>query len=108
MSNVKSVTDQDFKSEVLDSTTPVLVDFWATWCGPCRMMSPVIDSISKKYESKLKVVKLNTDENCQTAQDYGIQGIPSLLIFEAGKEIGRLMGFMPEKTLDEKLKCFIK
>jgi thioredoxin 1 len=108
MSNVMSVTDENFKSEVLNSTTPVLVDFWATWCGPCRMMSPVIDSISKKYESQLKVVKLNTDENRKTAEDYCIQGIPSLLIFQQGKEIGRLMGFMPEKALDEKLKSYVK
>jgi len=106
MSNVMEVTDANFSEEVLNSPVPVLVDFWASWCGPCKMMGPVIDSISKKLAPHMKVVKLNTDQNRKTSDHYSIQGIPSLLVFSGGKEVERLVGFMPENTLEERLKSY--
>ncbi|MDQ7821535.1 MAG: thioredoxin [Candidatus Eremiobacteraeota bacterium] len=108
MSSVMEVTDQNFQTEVLEAPTAVLVDFWAPWCGPCRMMAPVIDGVSKKLEGSVKVVKLNTDENGKIASDFNIQGIPSLLIFKGGKEVDRLVGFTQEPMLMEKLKPFMK
>lgn len=108
MSNVQEVNDQNFKKEVLESEIPVLVDFWAPWCGPCKMMSPVIDSIQKKFENVIKIVKMNTDENSEMPSQYNIQGIPSLLYFEKGLEEGRLVGYQPENVLEEKLKAFKK
>ncbi len=104
MSDVMEVTDQSFQKEVIEADKPVLVDFWAPWCGPCRMMSPVIDTISAKLASQLKVVKLNTDENQKTAETYDIQSIPSLLIFKNKEVVERLMGFTPENVLTEKVK----
>jgi len=103
MSKALEVTDNTFQKEVIESDKPVLVDFWAPWCGPCRMMAPVIDTISARLEEKLKVVKLNTDENQKTAEAYSIQGIPSLLIFKKGEVVERLVGFMPENVLTEKV-----
>ena len=85
MADVIEVTDQNFESEVLKSELPVLVDFWAPWCGPCRMVAPVVEAISQEYKGKLKVVKLNTDDNQGTASNYHISGIPSLLLFKGGQ-----------------------
>ncbi|MGV8121265.1 MAG: thioredoxin [Candidatus Xenobiia bacterium LiM19] len=104
MSNAMVVTDTTFQKEVIEADKPVLVDFWAPWCGPCRMMAPVLETISAKLEAQLKVVKLNTDENQKTSETYGIQGIPSLLIFKKGEVVERLVGFMPENVLTEKVK----
>lgn len=91
-----TTSDATFKSDVLDSDVPVLVDFWAPWCGPCRMVGPIIESISEKMEGKAKVVKLNTDDNPSTAQSYGITGIPTVMIFNKGEVAQSLVGVRPE------------
>lgn len=102
---VKEVSDQNFDKEVLEcSTVPVLVDFWAPWCGPCRMVAPVVKEMAKKFEGKLKVVKINTDENQSIAAKYAITGIPSLLMFKEGKEINRFVGFRQPQVLEEDIK----
>lgn len=92
-------TDRNFKTEVLDSKLPVLVDFWAEWCGPCRMVAPVVEKIAKDYAGKLKVGKLNVDDNSETPQQYGIQGIPTLILFKAGKLATQMVGFQSEQKL---------
>ncbi|HLG50847.1 MAG TPA: thioredoxin [Chloroflexota bacterium] len=98
-----AVTDSTFEEEVLKSPTPVLVDFWATWCGPCRMIAPVLEEVAQEKEGSLKVAKLDVDENPQTAQRYGVMSIPTLLIFKNGREVGRLVGYMPKAQLLQKI-----
>ncbi|MFZ5753545.1 MAG: thioredoxin [Bacillota bacterium] len=104
---VIQLTDSNFKNEVLDSTQPVLVDFWAAWCGPCKMIAPIIDEVAADYQGKVKIGKLNVDENSKTASEYGIMSIPTMVIFKNGKEVNRLVGFMPKaqlaKVLDQAL-----
>lgn len=97
--NVIALSDDTFKKEVLESTEPVLVDFWASWCGPCKMIGPVVEELADDYKGKAKVGKLNVDENGQTAQAYGVMSIPTLLVFKDGKEVNRLVGFMPKANL---------
>ena len=93
---VKEINDASFKAEVLqDLSMPVLVDFWAPWCGPCRMVSPVVEQMEKEFAGKLKTCKINTDENSQSAIEYNITGIPCLIIFKDGKEATRLVGYRP-------------
>jgi thioredoxin 1 len=99
MSQIKDVTDSDFQTEVLESEVPVVVDFWAPWCGPCRMVGPVLEEISEQMNGKMKFVRLNTDENQQTAAKFGIMAIPSMLAFKAGKETDRVIGFKPKDQL---------
>lgn len=99
MSNVGEVTDATFEQEVLKSQMPVLVDFWAPWCGPCRAVAPVVDEIASDYNGKLKVVKLNTDENPKTAQSYRISGIPSLMVFKNGQPVEHVVGAVPKSTI---------
>lgn len=103
MSEVKAVTDSDFGAEVLSSTIPVLVDFWAPWCGPCKMMGPVVDALAAKNEGKLKVLKLNTDENPEAPTKYNVHGIPTLIVFKGGQEVQRLVGYMSESDLTAKV-----
>lgn len=103
VSNVQDVTDQNFEQEVIKSGTPVLVDFWAAWCGPCRMIVPAIDAIAEQYKDKLKVVKLNVDENPKTAGSFSVMSIPTLLFFKDGKEADRFIGLMSKEDLSNKL-----
>ena len=97
--HVKEVTDSSFETEVLKSGQPVLVDFWAEWCAPCRMMTPVIDSLAEKYQGNAKVVKLNVDDNPSVTQRFGIKGIPTLIVFKGGKEAERLVGATNEQSV---------
>jgi thioredoxin 1 len=107
MSSAAQVTDSTFKQEVLDSEVPVLVDFWAPWCGPCRMVAPVVDEISAQYEGQLKVVKVNTDENPNVASQYGIRSIPTLMIFKGGQKVDMVVGAVPKTTLANTLEKYL-
>ncbi len=111
MSNPINVSGNDsFKKEVLTSELPVLVDFWAPWCGPCQMMAPVLEELAKEMDGKLKVVKLDTDlpENQQLAIDYNIRSIPNLKIFQAGAVVRDLVGYRPKETLVSEVSEFVK
>nr|WP_265614230.1 thioredoxin [Bacteroidetes bacterium endosymbiont of Geopemphigus sp.] len=99
----KEVTDKDFESLVLKSDKPVLVDFWAPWCGPCRALSPVIDEISKEYDGKALIVKVNVDDNPETSSTYGIRSIPTLIFFKGGEEKDRKVGAASKKDLKKQL-----
>ena len=107
MSPISSVDAQTFKLEVLESTVPVLVDFWAQWCGPCLMLGPVLEKVAVKYSNRLKVRKLNVDENRQLAADYQIMSIPCLIIFRRRMEIGRIIGFMDENKLNAEIEAIL-
>jgi thioredoxin 1 len=96
--NVLQVSSSNWDSEVLKSEKPVFVDFWAEWCGPCRMVGPVVEQIAQTHSDKIKVVKLNVDENQDIAMKYGIQSIPSLMVFNKGKEVNRTVGAAPKDT----------
>ncbi len=95
MSAVQSVTTTDFDQEVLQSEVPVLVDFWAAWCGPCRAIAPHVDAVAEEYAGKAKVVKLNVDDAPEIAGRYGVQSIPTLMVFKAGQKVGEMVGAGP-------------
>ena len=107
MSAAVQVTDASFKQEVLDSEVPVLVDFWAPWCGPCRMVAQVVDEIAQQYDGQVKVVKLNTDENPNVASQYGIRSIPTLMIFKGGQRVDMVVGAVPKTTLSNTLEKYL-
>jgi thioredoxin 1 len=103
MGNVLNVTDASFEQEVKKSPIPVLVDFWAPWCGPCRALAPVVEELANEYDGKVKVVKVNTDESLETAQNYHISGIPTLIVFKNGEPVEQLVGNHKKSTLTEVL-----
>jgi thioredoxin 1 len=107
MSAAAQVTDASFEQDVLKSEIPVLVDFWAPWCGPCRMVAPVVEEIAQQYDGKLKVVKVNTDENPTVASNYGIRSIPTLMIFKAGQRVDMVVGAVPKTTLSTTLEKYL-
>lgn len=97
--HIHHVTDTTFKNEVLDASVPVLVDYWAEWCGPCKMIAPILDEIAKEYAGKLKVAKLNIDENQKTPGEYGIRGIPTLMLFKGGNVEATKVGAVSKSQL---------
>ena len=95
-----TITEKNFEEEVINSTLPVLVDFWATWCGPCRMLAPVIEEIAEEYEKEIKVGKVNVDEQSALAIRFGIESIPTVLLFKAGKIVSKSVGFRTKEQLE--------
>ena len=104
---VIDVTDQNFEQEVLKSNLPVLVDLWAPWCGPCRMIAPVVESLATKYDGKVKFCRLNVDQNPQTASKYKVMSIPTLMFFKGGQAIDTVVGAVPELTLQPKVEALL-
>ena len=103
MSEPIQVSDSDFEQTVLQAELPVMVDFWATWCGPCRMVAPVVKELANEYEGKISCAKLDVDQNPKTASAYGIMSIPTLLIFKGGKPVSHIVGFRPKDELKQSL-----
>jgi thioredoxin 1 len=101
------LTDANFKSEVLESAVPVLVDFWAVWCGPCKMVAPVVEEIAAEFDGKLKVGKIDVDQNPETSMQFGIRSIPTIMIFRGGKVVEQVIGALPKKNLLEKLSAHV-
>lgn len=99
MGNVLEVSDQTFDQEVINSATPVLIDFWAPWCGPCKAIAPVVEEVAGTYAGRLKVVKMNVDDNPQTPSKYGVRGIPNLILFKSGQVADQIIGAVPKAHL---------
>ncbi len=107
MAKPRDVSDSNFEQEVLKADKPVLVDFWAPWCGPCRMVAPVVEELADDYAGRVEFVKLNTDDNPDTAVKYGIRSIPTLLVFKEGEVAGQIVGFRPKRDLAERLDAVV-
>ncbi len=101
---ITNVTDASFENDVLKSAQPVLIDFWATWCGPCRAIAPVVEQLANDYAGKVKVVKVNIDENPKTPTQYDVRSIPTLLMFKQGKVVGQIVGAVPKPKIEELVK----
>jgi thioredoxin 1 len=104
---VTEINDQNFESEVIKSTIPVVVDFWAPWCGPCRMIAPVTEKLSEEYANKIKFCKLNVDENPEMSQKYRVMSIPLLLLFKDGQQVDGILGAVPESIIQPKIKALL-
>ncbi|MGC8605266.1 MAG: thioredoxin [Desulfomonilaceae bacterium] len=102
-SNLLHVTDADFEQQILKSEVPALVDFWAAWCGPCRTVGPVVEELAGEYKNKVKVAKLNVDDNKQTPSKYGVKGIPTLMLFKNGKVVDQIVGAVPKIKIKDML-----
>jgi len=102
------VSDSTFEEQVLQATEPTLVDFWAEWCGPCKMIGPAVEAIAEEYDGKLRVAKMNVDENPETPRGMGIMGIPTLILFKGGEELTRLVGYRPKEALAEALLAYVE
>src|SRR5919199_5814113 len=107
MAHPMAVSDPSFENEFVKSNKPVLVDFWAEWCGPCRMIAPTLEQIAEEYADSLKIAKLDVDNNPQTQWKFGVQSIPTLILFKDGKEVERLIGFMPKERLLSRIRPYI-
>ena len=107
MSNAAAITSENFEAEVLKSEIPVLVDFWAEWCGPCKMIAPSVDAIADEYSGKIKVYKLNVDDEAGIAAKYGIMSIPTLIIFKNGEVAEQIVGLMPKQKIEEKIALIV-
>jgi thioredoxin 1 len=103
-----TLTDQNFENEVLQSAQPVLVDFWATWCGPCRAIAPIIEELAGEYDGRAKIAKLDVDENAQTASRFNVRSIPTLLFFQNGQVVDQIVGSSPKATLASRLDALLK
>jgi len=102
-----TITDDNFSTEVINSDQPVLIDFWAVWCGPCKMIAPIVEELAGEYEGKLKVGKLDVDNNQQSAIKYGVRSIPTLLIFKGGKVVETIIGAVPKVHIKQKLEAVV-
>lgn len=107
MAHPVAISDASFDTEVVKADKPVLVDFWAAWCGPCRMIAPILEKMAEEYASSLKIAKLDVDNNPDTSIEYGVQSIPTLILFKDGKEVERVVGYVPKERLLKKIKPFL-